>query len=130
MLTNQSALRPELPIGDERGEARPRDRALVLSGRTHGYGAGFFQSSSCSLSKVGKPLTAIMGRYRRLISFSAGRRRRAMVRLVRRALRDDRGGEVLEYSLIAGLIVVGAIGAIQCVGEKVLARWSSLNSSI
>jgi Flp pilus assembly pilin Flp len=71
-----------------------------------------------------------MGRYRRLKSLSPGKRQRAMVRLARRALRDDRGGEVMEYSLVAGLIVVGAIGAIQCVGEKVLARWSSLNSSM
>jgi Flp pilus assembly pilin Flp len=43
---------------------------------------------------------------------------------------DERGGEVLEYALIAGLIVVTAIAVIGKVGTKVLARWGSLNSSM
>lgn len=43
---------------------------------------------------------------------------------------DDRGGEVLEYALIAGLIVVAAIAVIGSVGTKVLARWTSLDSSL
>ena len=43
---------------------------------------------------------------------------------------DDQGGEVLEYALIAGLIIVGAIALIMGVGDKVLARWTSLNSSL
>ena len=41
--------------------------------------------------------------------------------------RDERGGEVLEYALIAGLIVVAAIAVIGSVGTKVLAKWTSLN---
>ena len=45
-------------------------------------------------------------------------------------IRDERGGEVLEYALIAGLIVVAAIAVIGAVGTKVLARWNSLNSSM
>ena len=45
-------------------------------------------------------------------------------------VRDENGGEVLEYALIAGLIVVAAIAAITSVGSKVLARWTSLNASI
>lgn len=40
------------------------------------------------------------------------------------------GGEVLEYALIAGLIVVAAIALIGAVGTKVVARWRSLNSSM
>jgi Flp pilus assembly pilin Flp len=44
--------------------------------------------------------------------------------------KDEQGGEVLEYALIAGLIVVAAIAVIGSVGTKVLARWSSLNSSV
>ena len=44
--------------------------------------------------------------------------------------RDERGGEVLEYALIAGLIVVAAIAVIGAVGTKVVARWTSLNSSM
>jgi Flp pilus assembly pilin Flp len=44
--------------------------------------------------------------------------------------RDQAGGEVLEYALIAGLIVVAAIAIIGAVGTKVLARWTSLNDSM
>ncbi len=47
-----------------------------------------------------------------------------------RLLKDENGGEVLEYALIAGLIVVACIALITRVGTKVLARWSSLNSSL
>ena len=47
-----------------------------------------------------------------------------------RIVRDEQGGEVLEYALIAGLIVVAAIAVITSVGGKVLARWTSLNSSL
>ena len=42
---------------------------------------------------------------------------------------DEQGGEVLEYALIAGLIVVAAIAAITTVGTKVLARWTSMDNS-
>ena len=49
---------------------------------------------------------------------------------LRRLGRDERGGEVLEYALIAGLIVVAAIALIKSVGTKVLGRWQSLNSSM
>jgi Flp pilus assembly pilin Flp len=48
----------------------------------------------------------------------------------RKLARDERGGEVLEYALIAGLIVVAAIVVIGSVGTKVLARWTSLNSKV
>ena len=44
--------------------------------------------------------------------------------------RDERGGELLEYALIAGLIVVTAIAAVGSVGTKVLARWNSVNGSM
>jgi Flp pilus assembly pilin Flp len=50
--------------------------------------------------------------------------------LLRKLVKDDEGGEVLEYALIAGLIVVAAIAIIGAVGTKVLARWTSLNSSM
>ena len=45
-------------------------------------------------------------------------------------VRDENGGEVLEYALIAGLIIVAAIAVITSVGTKVLARWTSLNASL
>jgi Flp pilus assembly pilin Flp len=44
--------------------------------------------------------------------------------------KDENGGEVLEYALIAGLIVVAAIASITSIGTKVLARWTSLNASM
>ena len=55
---------------------------------------------------------------------------KALKNLVANWVRDERGGEVLEYALIAGLIVVAAIAAITSVGSKVLARWTSLNASV
>ena len=48
---------------------------------------------------------------------------------ISRLVRDEQGGEVLEYALIAGLIFVGAIALITAVGGKVVARWTSLDSS-
>jgi Flp pilus assembly pilin Flp len=42
---------------------------------------------------------------------------------------DEQGGEVLEYALIAGLIVVAAIGAIAAVGTKVLGYWNSVSGA-
>jgi pilus assembly protein Flp/PilA len=50
--------------------------------------------------------------------------------LIKRLVSDESGGEVLEYALIAGLIIVGAIVVITSVGTKVLARWTSLNASL
>jgi len=52
--------------------------------------------------------------------------RTTLIRLVR----DERGGEVIEYALILGLIIVVAIVTITAVGGKVLARWQSVNSSM
>jgi Flp pilus assembly pilin Flp len=54
----------------------------------------------------------------------------AIRNLVLRLVKDEQGGEVLEYALIAGLIVVAAIAAITAVGNKVLARWTSLQNSL
>jgi Flp pilus assembly pilin Flp len=53
-----------------------------------------------------------------------------MGRLLSRLIRDESGGETLEYALILGLIVVTAIAVIGTVGVKVLARWTHVNSSI
>jgi Flp pilus assembly pilin Flp len=50
--------------------------------------------------------------------------------LMIRLLQDEEGGEVLEYSIVSALIVMAAIGALKSVGTKVLARWTSLNSSL
>ena len=53
-----------------------------------------------------------------------------MKNLFTKLVRDEQGGEVLEYALIAGLIVVAAIAVIGAVGGKVVAKWTSLNSSM
>ncbi|MBC8109154.1 MAG: Flp family type IVb pilin [Anaerolineae bacterium] len=53
-----------------------------------------------------------------------------MRNLLNKLVRDEQGGEVLEYALIAGLIVVAAIAVIGAVGTKVVAKWTSLNSSM
>jgi Flp pilus assembly pilin Flp len=55
---------------------------------------------------------------------------KALKILAAKFVKDEHGGEVLEYALIAGLIVVAAIAVIGTVGTKVLARWNSLNSSL
>ena len=55
---------------------------------------------------------------------------KAMKNLIGKLVRDEQGGEVLEYALIAGLIVVAAIAVIGAVGTKVVARWTSLNTSM
>ena len=53
-----------------------------------------------------------------------------VAKLIGNFLRDDAGGEVLEYALIAGLIVIVALATIGSVGTKVLARWNSVNSKM
>ena len=55
---------------------------------------------------------------------------RTILAIAARLLADEQGGEVLEYALIAGLIVVGAIAAITAVGNSVLARWTSVSNSM
>ena len=55
---------------------------------------------------------------------------RLVAKMAGRLVRDEQGGEVLEYALIAGLIVVAAIAVISSVGTKVLARWTSTDSAM
>jgi pilus assembly protein Flp/PilA len=55
---------------------------------------------------------------------------KAIANIVSKLVKDEQGGEVLEYALIAGLIVVAAIAVIGAVGGKVLARWTSLNAGM
>ena len=50
--------------------------------------------------------------------------------MLHKLLQDETGSETLEYVLVAGLIIVAAIAIISTVGNKVLARWSSVNSSL
>jgi pilus assembly protein Flp/PilA len=55
---------------------------------------------------------------------------KTLTNLLSQLARDERGGEVLEYALVAGLLVVSAIAVIGSVGTKILARWTSLDNSL
>ncbi len=45
-------------------------------------------------------------------------------------LKNEQGGEVLEYALIAGLIVVGCITAIAVVGGRIKFGWQYISSKL
>jgi Flp pilus assembly pilin Flp len=47
-----------------------------------------------------------------------------------RLVSDERGGEVVEWALVAGLVVIAAIVVIGSVGTKVLARWNTVNNGL
>ena len=49
---------------------------------------------------------------------------------LRSFLADERGTETLEWGLLCGLIVVGALTAIALIGPKVTKMWNDLNSKI
>jgi len=53
-----------------------------------------------------------------------------MKKFLKNLIVDDQGGEVLEYALIAGLIVVAAIAVISSVGVKVVAKWNSVDAGM
>jgi Flp pilus assembly pilin Flp len=45
-------------------------------------------------------------------------------------LKDESGTETLEWGLVCGLIVVGAIVAIAAIGPKVTDMWNDTNAAI
>jgi len=49
---------------------------------------------------------------------------------LKRVVRDEQGTETLEWGLVCGLIVVGAIAAIALIGPKVKAMWNNVNTAI
>ena len=51
-------------------------------------------------------------------------------KLFRKVLADDGGGEAMEYVFIAGLIIIACLGLITVFGGKVIAKWTSVNSSM
>ena len=55
---------------------------------------------------------------------------RSLKRLSAKLARDDNGGEVIEYALVLGLLIVVAIAIIGTVGVKVAARWTSVNNTL
>jgi len=56
--------------------------------------------------------------------------KRVLVRSIVAFLRDERGTETLEWGLICGLIVVGAITAIALIGPKVTDMWNNVDNEI
>jgi len=44
--------------------------------------------------------------------------------------KDESGTETLEWGLVCGLIVVGAILAITLIGPKVTAMWNDINNKV
>jgi Flp pilus assembly pilin Flp len=55
---------------------------------------------------------------------------RSLKNLLVAALRDERGTETLEWGLVCGLIVVGAIVAIASIGPKVKTMWENTDKAI
>ena len=53
-----------------------------------------------------------------------------MTTLIARLMKDDRGTETLEWGLVCGLIVVGAITMIALIGPKVTDMWNDVNNEI
>jgi Flp pilus assembly pilin Flp len=56
--------------------------------------------------------------------------RKKVASIVLKLIGDQHGGEVLEYAIIIGLIVIAAIGIVAAIGNKVVANFSSINSSM
>ena len=54
----------------------------------------------------------------------------AILPFARRLARDEQGGEVIEYALVLGMVIVVCVGTIAVFGTRVLARWGSVNSSM
>jgi pilus assembly protein Flp/PilA len=49
---------------------------------------------------------------------------------VRNFLRDETGTETLEWGLICGLVVVGAIAAMTTIGPKVATLWNNVAKAL
>ena len=47
-----------------------------------------------------------------------------------RFINDEQGTETLEWGLVCGLIVVGAIAAITVIGPKVTNMWNNMRDEI
>jgi Flp pilus assembly pilin Flp len=59
-----------------------------------------------------------------------GKNMERMRRILAGFFKDERGTETLEWGLVCGLLVVGAITAITLIGPKVTDMWSDLNNEI
>ena len=55
---------------------------------------------------------------------------KSLSKWVRSFLTDESGTETLEWGLVCGLIIVGAITAITLIGPKVTDMWNTTNNVI
>jgi len=55
---------------------------------------------------------------------------KAILRLLANVVRDDRGTETMEWGLVCGLVVIGAIAAIVLIGPKVKTQWETINAAL
>ena len=55
---------------------------------------------------------------------------RKLTNFVARFVKDERGTETLEWGLVCGLIVIGAITALVLIGPKITDMWNDVNNEI
>lgn len=53
-----------------------------------------------------------------------------MKQLVKNLMNDESGQDLIEYALIAALIALAAIGAMQTLGSKISNEFNSVGSSL
>ena len=53
-----------------------------------------------------------------------------MKQLMKNLLKDESGQDLIEYALIAALIALAAIGAMQTLGSKISNEFNSVGSSL
>jgi Flp pilus assembly pilin Flp len=54
----------------------------------------------------------------------------AVGRLFVRMVRDEQGGEILEYSMTLGFMALGVYALMNGVGEKVLEMWRRIDAAL
>jgi pilus assembly protein Flp/PilA len=56
--------------------------------------------------------------------------RKHVVDMIKRFARDERGASLLEYTVLIGIITVGAIASITSVGSWVGIKWTALVTNL
>jgi len=54
----------------------------------------------------------------------------AMRTLFVKLIKDEAGGEMIEYGLVAGLVVASVIATVALVGKKVSTEWTTLKKAM
>ena len=53
-----------------------------------------------------------------------------LVRMIGRFIGEEGGTETLEWGLVCGLLMIGAIAAITLIGPKMTSMWNDVNNAI